>query len=77
MMPNTKRKRNFFLTFITVFLAVATFPGCRHDVLDADGETVSAVITPLQIGPLLIPGGYKKYQRKCFMLNKLQRAIIS
>ena len=23
--------------------------GCRHDVVNADGETVSAVITPLQI----------------------------
>lgn len=31
--------------------------GCRHDVVNADGETVSAVITPLQIGPLLLPFG--------------------
>ena len=31
--------------------------GCRHDVLDADGETVSAVITPVNIGPYLLPFG--------------------
>ena len=49
--------RNIFLAAVAVFLAVAAFTGCRHDVVNAYGETVSAVITPLQIGPLLIPFG--------------------
>ena len=45
-----------------VFLAAALFvflgTGCRHDVSTGkDDKTVSAVITPLQIGPLLIPFG--------------------
>ena len=47
----------FFLTFLLAFLFVFLGAGCRHDVLDADGETVSAVITPLQIGPMLLPFG--------------------
>ena len=50
-------KRNVFLAVVAVVLLVAVFTGCRHDVLDADGETVSAVITPLQIGPMLLPFG--------------------
>lgn len=56
-MSNTKMKRNIVFAAVAVFLAVAAFTGCRHDVLDADGETVSAVITPLQIGPMLLPFG--------------------
>ena len=57
MMSNTKTSRNIYFAFLAVFLTAALFTGCRHDVLDADGETVSAVITPLQIGPLLLPFG--------------------
>ena len=57
MMLNTKTSRNIYFAFLTVFLTAALFTGCRHDVLDADGETVSAVITPLQIGPMLLPFG--------------------
>ncbi|MBO7089862.1 MAG: hypothetical protein J6W70_08150, partial [Lentisphaeria bacterium] len=38
---------------IIVFLGA----GCRHDGVNRDGETVSAVITPLQIGPMLLPFG--------------------
>jgi len=56
-MLNTKTSRNIYFAFLTVFLTAALFTGCRHDVLDADGETVSAVITPLQIGPMLLPFG--------------------
>ena len=56
-MSNTKMNRNIYFAFLTVFLTAALFTGCRHDVLDADGETVSAVITPLQIGPMLLPFG--------------------
>ena len=56
-MSNTKTRRNFFLAVVAVLLTVVSFTGCRHDVLDADGETVSAVITPLQIGPMLLPFG--------------------
>jgi len=56
-MSNTKTSRNIYFAFLTVFLTAALFTGCRHDVLDADGETVSAVITPLQIGPMLLPFG--------------------
>ena len=41
------------------FLAAACFvflgAGCRHDVVNRDGETVSAVITPLHIGRSLLP----------------------
>jgi len=56
-MPNKKTNRYFFFAFFALSLVVAAFTGCRHDVLDADGETVSAVITPLQIGPMLLPFG--------------------
>lgn len=56
-MPNMKPSRNIILAVIAVFLVVTAFTGCRHDVVNADGETVSAVITPLQIGPLLLPFG--------------------
>ncbi len=56
-MPNTKSRRIFFLAFVAIFLSAAVFTGCRHDVVNAEGGTVSAVITPLQIGPLLLPFG--------------------
>ena len=56
-MSNTKTSRNIFLAVVAVFLAVAGFTGCRHDVVNAEGGTVSAAITPLQIGPLLLPFG--------------------
>ena len=56
-MSNMKMRCNIFFAIIAVFLTAALFTGCRHDVLDADGETVSAVITPLQIGPMLLPFG--------------------
>ena len=51
--------RSFYGLFAAVAAALFVFlgAGCRHDVLDADGETVSAVITPLQIGPMLLPFG--------------------
>ena len=51
--------RSVCRTFAAVAAACFVFlgTGCRHDVLDADGETVSAVITPLQIGPMLLPFG--------------------
>ena len=52
-MSNTKMSRNIFFAVIAVVLAVAAFAGCRHDVLNANGKTVSSVITPLQIVPLL------------------------
>ncbi len=42
-----------FAAALFVFLCT----GCRHDVVNEQGETVSAVITPLQIGPLLWPVG--------------------
>ena len=48
-----------FLAIVAVVLTVSAFAGCRHDVVNADGETISAVITPLQIGPLLLPFGEK------------------
>ena len=57
IMPNMKPSRNIILAVIAVFLVVTAFTGCRHDVVNAEGETVSAVITPLQIGPLLLPFG--------------------
>ena len=49
--------RSIYRLFAAVTAAFFVFlgAGCRHDVLDADGETVSAVITPLQIGPMLLP----------------------
>ena len=56
-MSNTKTRRNFFLAVVAVVLIVSAFTGCRHDVVNERGETVSAVITPLQIGPLLLPFG--------------------
>ena len=56
-MSNMKMRCNIFFAIIAVFLAVAAFTGCRHDVLNERGKTVSAVITPLQIGPLLLPFG--------------------
>ena len=51
--------RSIYRLFAAVTAACFVFlgAGCRHDVLDADGETVSAVITPLQIGPMLLPFG--------------------
>ncbi len=57
MISNTKMSRNIYFAILVLFLSAAIFTGCRHDVLDADGETVSAVITPLQIGPMLLPFG--------------------
>jgi hypothetical protein len=59
MISNTKMSRNIYFAILVLFLSAAIFTGCRHDVLDADGETVSAVITPLQIGPMLFPSGRK------------------
>ena len=56
-MLNMKTRRSIFLAVVAVVLAVAAFTGCRHDVVNAEGETVSAVITPLQIGPMLLPFG--------------------
>ena len=53
-LPSPKRA---FLVFLAAACFVFLGAGCRHDVLDADGETVSAVITPLQIGPMLLPFG--------------------
>ena len=52
-----KMNRNIFLAVVAVCLTVTVFTGCRHDVVNERGETVSAVITPLQIGPLLLPFG--------------------
>ena len=44
-----------------VFLAAALFvflgTGCRHDVVNADGEMVSVPISPLSIEPALLPFG--------------------
>ena len=57
MMSKTKTSRNILLAVVAVVMAVAAFTGCRHDVLNERGKTVSAVITPLQIGPLLLPFG--------------------
>ena len=56
-MSNTKTSRNIFLAVVAVVLIVSAFTGCRHDVVNAEGGTVSAAITPLQIGPLLLPFG--------------------
>lgn len=51
--------RSFYRLFAAVAAALFVFlgTGCRHDVINECGETVSAVITPLQIGPLLLPVG--------------------
>ena len=56
-MSNTKMSRIIFLAILTFIMTGASFTGCRQDVLNAEGETVSAVITPLQIGPQLLPFG--------------------
>ncbi len=56
-MPKMKISRNIFLAVVAVVLIVSAFTGCRHDVVNAEGGTVSAAITPLQIGPLLLPFG--------------------
>ena len=56
-MSNTKKDQNIFLTVIAVFLTVAAFTGCRHDVVNADGEMVSVPISPLSIEPALLPFG--------------------
>ncbi len=46
---------------VFVCLAAALFvflgAGCRHDVVNADGETVSVPISPLSIEPALLPFG--------------------
>ena len=52
-MSNTSR--NIVFAVVALVLAVAAFAGCRHDVVNRDGETVSAVITPLHIGRSLLP----------------------
>jgi hypothetical protein len=52
--------RSVYRLFATALAAALFFvlgTGCRHDVVNEQGETVSAVITPLQIGPLLWPVG--------------------
>ena len=51
--------RSIYRLFAAVAAAlfVLSGTGCRHDVVNEQGETVSAVITPLQIGPLLWPVG--------------------
>ena len=56
-MSNTKKDQNIFLTVIAVFLTVAALTGCRHDVVNADGEMVSVPISPLSIEPALLPFG--------------------
>ena len=56
-MSNTKMSRRIFLAVVAVVLIVSAITGCRHDVVNAEGGTVSAAITPLQIGPLLLPFG--------------------
>ena len=57
IMSNTRTRRNIVSAAVALVFAVAAFTGCRHDVVNADGETVSAVITPLHIGPMLLPFG--------------------
>ena len=54
-MSNTKR--TIFLAVVAAFLTVAAFTGCRHDVVNADGEMVSVPISPLSIEPALLPFG--------------------
>ena len=54
-MPNTKR--NIFLAAVAGLLTIAALTGCRHDVVNADGEMVSVPISPLSIEPALLPFG--------------------
>ena len=56
-MPKMKISRRIFLAVVAVVLIVSAITGCRHDVVNAEGGMVSAAITPLQIGPLLLPFG--------------------
>lgn len=52
--------RSIYRSFAAV-LAAALFmflgAGCRHDAYNSDGELVSVPITPLNIGPYLLPFG--------------------
>ena len=45
------------LTFLLGFLFVFLGAGCRHDAYNSDGEWVSVPITPVNIGPMLLPFG--------------------
>ena len=46
-----------FLLIFTAALFVILGTGCRHDVYNSDGEWVSVPITPVSIGPYLLPFG--------------------
>jgi hypothetical protein len=48
---------SFFLTFLLGFLFIFLGSGCRHDAYNSDGEWASVPITPVNIGPYLLPFG--------------------
>ena len=51
--------RSIYRLFAAVAAAIIVFlgAGCRHDVVNADGEWASVPITPVNIGPYLLPFG--------------------
>ena len=54
-MPSRIVSRLFVCLAATFFVFFCA--GCRHDVVNADGETVSVPISPLSIEPALLPFG--------------------
>ena len=44
-----------FVSFVAIFLTAASFTGCRHDVVNSDGEWVNVPISPISIEPALLP----------------------
>ncbi len=58
-----KSARSVYRTFAAVFAAalfVFLGTGCRHDAYNSDGEWVSVLVTPLSIGPYLLPFGERE-----------------
>ena len=54
-MPSRIVSRMFVCLAAALFVFLGA--GCRHDVVNADGETVSVPISPLSIEPALLPFG--------------------
>ncbi len=54
-MSNRKKRQILFFAAVAIVLTDAAFTGCRHDVVNSDGEWVNVPISPISIEPALLP----------------------
>ena len=68
--------RSFYRLFAAVAAALFVFlgTGCRHDVVNEQGETVSVPISPLSIEPALLPFGEEERLKQAISSSKISMA---